>query len=89
MKQLLNDFKKYLGNFEYDLIIMSENRMAVIHQLNNQYMELNDSFMICDILEELISTTTNLTDIFNCTVKFSTDEYLQHYLRDFNYQQVV
>lgn len=86
-KDFLKEFKSYVGNFEFDLIIVSDNRMAVISQSNNQYIELNNSLMMIDIIEYLISTNDSLTDMFNCIVRFSTDDYLKLYLKD--YQQVV
>lgn len=87
VKDFLKDFKSYVGNFEFDLIIVSDSRMAVISQSNNQYIELNNSFMMIDIIEYLISTNDSLTDMFNCMVRFSTDDYLKLYLKDC--QQVV
>lgn len=87
-EDFLRKFKKYIGNFEFDLIIMSDKRMAVINQTKSQYIELNNSLMIIDILEYLISTNNSLTDILECNNNyFSTDDYLKHYLKDC--QQVV
>ena len=86
-KDLLKEFKSYVGNFEFDLIIVSAERMAIIHQTNNQYIELNNGLMMRDIIEYLISTNDSLTDMFNCMVRFSTDDYLKLYLKDC--QQVV
>lgn len=84
----LKEFKRYIGNFDFDLIIMSDKRMAVINQSKNQYIELNNQLMIIDILEYLISTNNSLTDILECNNNyFSTDDYLKHYLEDC--QQVV
>lgn len=89
-KDFLKEFKSYVGNFNFDLIIVSAERMAIIHQTNNQYIELNNGLMMRDIIEYLISTNDSLTDMFNgCMVRFSTDDYLKHYLKQYNYQQVV
>lgn len=87
-EDFLREFKKYVGNFEFNLIIMSDKRMAIINQTKSQYIELNNSLMIIDILEYLISTNNSLTDILECNNNyFSTDDYLKHYLKDC--QQVV
>ncbi len=89
-KDFLKEFKSYVGNFEFDLIIVSAERMAIIHQTNNQYIELNNGLMMRDIIEYLISTNDSLTDMFDgCMVRFSTDDYLKHYLKQYSYQQVV
>lgn len=89
-KDTLYEFKQYVGDFSYDLIIVSNNRIAIINQGTNQYIELNNSFMMIDILEYLISSKDSLTDIFECcTVRYSTDDYLKHYLSNFNYEQVA
>lgn len=86
-KDFLKEFKSYVGNFKFDLIIVSDSRMAVINQSKNQCIELNNSLMMIDIIEYLISTNDSLTDMFNCMVRFSTDDYLKLYLKDC--QQVV
>lgn len=81
-KDFLKEFREYVGIFKFDLVIVSDSRIAVINQSNNQYVELSNSIMIIDILEYLISTNDSLTDIFNCMVRFSTDDYLKLYLKD-------
>ena len=86
-KDFLKEFKSYVGNFKFDLIIVSDSRMAVINQSKNQCIELNNSLMMIDIIEYLISTNDSLTDMFNYMVRFSTDDYLKLYLKDC--QQVV
>ena len=79
----LQDFKKYVNDFQYDLIIVSSERLTLINQFERKFMQINSNFMMIDILELLITTNTNLKDIFNCaTIKFSTDYYLKSYLSD-------
>lgn len=84
MMKILKEFKEYIGNFTYDLIIASEQRITVINQNKGQYIEINDSIMVIDILEYLISHKVSLTDIFECcNIYFSTSDYLNHYLQDY------
>ena len=88
MKQLFKDIKEYLNDFEYDLIIISDKRLVFKNQSENEYIQINNDIMIIDILEYLVSTKNNLTDIFKCNnVYFSTDDYLKSFLK--GSQQIV
>lgn len=88
MKKLFKDIKQYLNNFEYDLIIISNARLVFKNQSKNEYIEINNDIIIIDILECLVSTENNLTNIFNCdNVYFSTDDYLKTFLK--GSQQIV
>ena len=81
IKQFLTEFKAYVGNFEYDLILLSDKRIAIINQNKNQFMIYHKDIMMIDILECFCSSEISLKDFFgNITIKFSTDDYLKHYL---------
>ena len=81
IKQFLTEFKAYVSNFEYDLILLSDKRIAIINQNKNQFIEYHNDIMMIDILECFCSSEISLKDFFgNITIKFSTDDYLKHYL---------
>ena len=81
IKQFLTEFKAYVDNFEYDLILLSDKRIAIINQNKNQFIEYHNDIMMIDILECFCSSEISLKDFFgNITIKFSTDDYLKHYL---------
>ena len=81
IKQFLTEFKAYVGNFEYDLILLSDKRIAIINQNKNQFIEYHNDITMIDILECFCSSEISLKDFFgNITIKFSTDDYLKHYL---------
>ena len=74
------DFKEYIDNFEYDLILLSNRRIAIINQSKNNFIEYNDELMMTDILECFCSSETSLKDFFDVTIRFSNDDYLKNYL---------
>ena len=81
INQFLTEFKAYVGNFEYDLILLSDKRIAIINQNKNQFIEYHNDITMIDILECFCSSEISLKDFFgNITIKFSTDDYLKHYL---------
>ena len=81
IKQFLTEFKAYVDNFEYDLILLSDKRIAIINQNKNQFIEYHNDITMIDILECFCSSEISLKDFFgNITIKFSTDDYLKHYL---------
>lgn len=80
IKQFLKEFQEYIGNFEYDLILLSNKRIAIINQSKNNFIEYHDEIMMIDILECFCSSETSLRDFFDVTIRFSTDKYLKNYL---------
>ena len=81
IKQFLTEFKAYVSNFEYDLILLSDKRIVIINQNKNQFIEYHNDIIMIDILECFCSSEISLKDFFgNITIKFSTDDYLKHYL---------
>lgn len=80
VQEFLKDFKKYIGNFEYDLILLSDKRIAIINQQKNNFIEYHDEIIMIDILECFCSSETSLKDFFDVTIKFSNDDYLKNYL---------
>lgn len=88
IQSFLNDFREYVGNFEYDLIVLSNKRMAIINQETNQFIEYHNDIIMIDILECFCASETCLKDFFgDVIIRFSTDDYLKHYLS--SAQQVV
>lgn len=88
IKQFLTEFRAYVGNFEYDLILLSDKRIAIINQNKNKFIEYHNDIMMIDILECFCSSEISLKDFFgNTTIRFSTDDYLKHYLS--SSQQIV
>lgn len=80
VQNFLKDFKKYIGNFEYDLVLLSDKRIAIINQSKNNFIEYNNEITIMDMLECFCSSETSLKDFFNVTIRFSNDDYLKNYL---------
>ena len=88
IKAFFKDFKEYIGTFEYDLIILSDKRIAIINQNKQQYIEYNNQIGMIDILECFCASETSLKDFFDdILIRFSTDDYLKHFL--FSMQQIV
>lgn len=87
VQEFLKDFKKYIGNFEYDLILLSDKRIAIINQSKNNFIEYNNEIAIIDMIECFCSSETSLKDFFDVTIKFSNDDYLKNYLSSL--QQIV
>lgn len=84
----LKEFREYVGNFEYDLILLSEKRIAIINQSSNQFIEYHNDIIMIDILELFCSSKVCLNDFFgDVAIRFSTDDYLKHFLSSL--QQVV
>ena len=80
IKEFLTEFKEYIGNFEYDLVLLSDKRIAIINQQKNNFIEYNNEIAIMDMLECFCSSETSLKDFFNTTIRFSNDDYLKNYL---------
>lgn len=80
VQNFLKDFKKYIGNFEYDLVLLSDKRIAIINQQKNNFIEYNNEIAIMDMLECFCSSETSLKDFFHTTIRFSNDDYLKNYL---------
>lgn len=80
MKEFLTEFKEYIGNFEYDLVLLSDKRIAIINQQKNNFIEYHDEIMMIDILECFCSSEVSLKDFFDVTIRFSNDDYLKNYL---------
>ena len=80
MKEFLTEFKEYIGNFEYDLVLLSDKRIAIINQSKNNFIEYNNEITIMDMLECFCSSETSLKDFFDTTIRFSNDDYLKNYL---------
>lgn len=80
VQNFLKDFKKYIGNFEYDLVLLSDKRIAIINQQKNNFIEYNNEIVIIDMLECFCSSETSLKDFFHTTIRFSNDDYLKNYL---------
>ena len=80
VKQFLKEFKNYIGDFEYDLILLSDKRIAIINQSTNNFIEYNNEIVIMDMLECFCSSETSLKDFFDTTIRFSNDDYLKNYL---------
>lgn len=87
MKNFLKDFKEYIGNFKYDLILLSDKRIAIINQQKNNFIEYNNEIVIMDMIECFCSSETSLKDFFDTTIRFSNDDYLKNYLSSL--QQIV
>ena len=80
VKQFLKEFKNYIGDFKYDLILLSDKRIAIINQSTNNFIEYNNEITIMDILECFCSSETSLKDFFDTTIRFSDDDYVKNYL---------
>lgn len=80
IKEFLTEFKEYIGNFEYDLVLLSDKRIAIINQSKNNFIEYNNEITIMDMLECFCSSETSLKDFFDTTIRFSNDDYLKNYL---------
>lgn len=80
VKQFLKEFKNYIGDFKYDLILLSDKRIAIINQNKNNFIEYNNEIVIIDMLECFCSSETSLKDFFHTTIRFSNDDYLKNYL---------
>lgn len=80
VKQFLTEFKEYIGNFEYDLVLLSDKRIAIINQSKNNFIEYNNEITIMDMLECFCSSETSLKDFFDVTIRFSDDDYVKNYL---------
>lgn len=80
VQKFLQDFKEYVGNFEYDLVLLSDKRIAIINQSKNNFIEYNNEIAIIDMLECFCSSETSLKDFFDVTIRFSDDDYLKNYL---------
>ena len=40
VQKFLQDFKEYVGNFEYDLVLLSDKRIAIINQQKNKRLHI-------------------------------------------------
>ena len=80
MKEFLTEFKEYIGDFEYDLVLLSDKRIAIINQSKNNFIEYNNEITIIDMLECFCSSETSLKDFFDVTIRFSDDDYVKNYL---------
>lgn len=80
VQEFLKDFKEYIGNFKYDLILLSDKRIAIINQQKNNFIEYNNEITIIDMLECFCSSETSLKDFFDVTIRFSDDDYVKNYL---------
>lgn len=80
MKEFLTEFKEYIGDFEYDLVLLSDKRIAIINQQKNNFIEYNNEITIMDMLECFCSSELSLKDFFDVTIRFSDDDYLKNYL---------
>ena len=80
VQEFLKDFKEYIGDFEYDLILLSDKRIAIINQSKNNFIEYNNEITIMDMLECFCSSETSLKDFFDVTIRFSDDDYVKNYL---------
>lgn len=80
IKEFLTEFKEYIGNFEYDLVLLSDKRIAIINQSTNNFIEYNNEIAINDMLECFCSSETSLKDFFDVTIRFSDDDYVKNYL---------
>lgn len=80
IKQFLKDFKEYIGDFEYDLILLSDKRITIINQQKNNFIECNNEIVIMNMIECFCSSETSLKDFFDVTIRFSNDDYLKNYL---------
>lgn len=80
IKEFLTEFKEYIGDFEYDLVLLSDKRIAIINQQKNNFIEYNNEITIIDMLECFCSSETSLKDFFDVTIRFSDDDYLKNYL---------
>ena len=80
VKQFLKEFKNYIGDFKYDLILLSDKRIAIINQSTNNFIEYNNEITIMDMLECFCSSETSLKDFFDTTIRFSDDDYVKNYL---------
>lgn len=80
IKEFLTEFKEYIGNFEYDLVLLSDKRIAIINQSTNNFIEYNNEIAIMDMLECFCSSEASLKDFFDVTIRFSDDDYLKNYL---------
>lgn len=80
MKEFLTEFKEYIGDFEYDLVLLSDKRIAIINQQKNNFIEYNNEIAIMDMLECFCSSEASLKDFFDVTIRFSDDDYVKNYL---------
>lgn len=80
MKEFLTEFKEYIGDFEYDLVLLSDKRIAIINQQKNNFIEYNNEITIMDMLECFCSSELSLKDFFDVTIRFSDDDYVKNYL---------
>lgn len=80
VQEFLKDFKEYIGNFKYDLILLSDKRIAIINQQKNNFIEYNNEITIMDMLECFCSSEASLKDFFDVTIRFSDDDYVKNYL---------
>lgn len=80
VQEFLKDFKEYIGNFEYDLVLLSDKRIAIINQQKNNFIEYNNEITIMDMLECFCSSELSLKDFFDVTIRFSDDDYVKNYL---------
>lgn len=80
VKQFLKEFKNYIGDFKYDLILLSDKRIAIINQSTNNFIEYNNEITIMDMLECFCSSEASLKDFFDVTIRFSDDDYVKNYL---------
>ena len=80
MKEFLTEFKEYIGDFEYDLVLLSDKRIAIINQQKNNFIEYNNEITIIDMLECFCSSEASLKDFFDVTIRFSDDDYVKNYL---------
>lgn len=80
VQEFLKDFKEYIGNFKYDLILLSDKRIAIINQQKNNFIEYNNEITIIDMLECFCSSEASLKDFFDVTIRFSDDDYVKNYL---------
>lgn len=80
IKEFLTEFKEYIGDFEYDLVLLSDKRIAIINQQKNNFIEYNNEITIMDMLECFCSSEASLKDFFDVTIRFSDDDYVKNYL---------
>ena len=80
VQEFLKDFKEYIGNFKYDLILLSDKRIAIINQQKNNFIEYNNEIKIIDMLECFCSSEASLKDFCDVTIRFSDDDYVKNYL---------
>lgn len=82
MKEL-NDFKKYVGNFEFDLIMVSINSIVLVNQSKREIIQWNNYIIIQDIINHLITSKDSLNEVFNCNnIIISTNDYIKSVTSD-------